>query len=466
MRQKAAAENRAGTGRRLRGREERNGKKRNLDGRGAEGKREKEENRGKRNRGKRNGEERNRGKKNAEKKSSGGRSAEDRERGKSRLKGREEGKDRIFAASALRAFQSGGCSAFSWETADGKRLFGRNLDFNRLAEGTGVTYLPQKTKIYTYGTSLENTLREDTKTETAFAAVGIGTLLLGSTPALYEGINEKGLMGAQLYYRGFAHFEEKEQRGRRPVQPPFLVTYLLGSCGSVSEAVRELEERICLSGRPMLGMVPTLHWIFSDRSGETVIAEPDRDGLHIYRNTMGVMTNSPGYPWHRTNLLNYAGLRELDYDALSINGDMLPQCFSGSGMRGLPGDWSSPSRFVRLSFLKQFCEKGNSEAEGVARMFRIFAGVAFPLGMVKVSEPGTVTEYDRGVTEFDYTVYTCVMCAESLRFYWLTYENSRIRYVDLNELMEGAGEAGTGNLLQFELSMAPEFESCAPVRPS
>lgn len=446
MRQKAAAENRAGTGYRAGGREERNRERENKE----------RKNKGKRDREKKSG-----GKKNT-----GGRSTGDRARGKGCLKGQKEGEARLLAARALRAFQSGGCSAFSWETADGKRLFGRNLDFNRLAEGTGVTYLPRKTEIYTYGTSLENTLREDTKMETAFAAVGIGTLILGSTPALYEGINEKGLMGAQLYYRGFSHFEEGEQRGRRPVQPPFLVTYLLGSCGSVSEAVRELKERICLSGRSMLGMVPTLHWIFSDRSGETVIVEPDRDGLHVYRDTMGVMTNSPGYPWHRTNLLNYAGLRELDYDALSINGDMLPQCFSGSGMRGLPGDWSSPSRFVRLSFLKQFCGKGRSEAEGVARMFRIFAGVAFPLGMVKVSEPGTVTEYDRGVTEFDYTVYTCVMCAESLRFYWLTYENSRIRYVDLNGLMEGAGETGAGEPLQFELSMDPEFEPCAPVRPS
>ena len=64
---------------------------------------------------------------------------------------------------------------------------------------------------------------------------------------------------------------------------------------------------------PMLGTVPPIHWMFSDRTGESIVVESDRDGLHIYRNTVGVMTNSPGYPWHRTNLLNYPQLRPLDY---------------------------------------------------------------------------------------------------------------------------------------------------------
>lgn len=113
-----------------------------------------------------------------------------------------DGKECLEGRRAAEAFLSslhGGCSALSWETADGQHLWGRNLDFNRLAEGTRVTFLPRKTVFYTYGTSLENTLREDTRTETIYGAVGIGSLLLKSTPALYEGINEEGLMGGQLY---------------------------------------------------------------------------------------------------------------------------------------------------------------------------------------------------------------------------------------------------------------------------
>ena len=96
------------------------------------------------------------------------------------------------------------------------------------------------------------------------------------------------------------------------------------------EVAEKIEREVQFVGNPLLGTVPPIHWIFSDGTGETIVVEPDRDGLHVYRNTMGVMTNSPGYPWHRTNLLTYAGLRDLDYDTLHINGDSLEQCFSGA----------------------------------------------------------------------------------------------------------------------------------------
>lgn len=88
--------------------------------------------------------------------------------------------------------------------------------------------------------------------------------------------------------------------------------------------------------------MPTLHWAFSDRTGEMIVVEPDRDGLKVYRNTIGVMTNSPGYSWHRLNLLNYAGIRDLDYDVLDLESDRLNQCFSGSGAWGLQATGALP----------------------------------------------------------------------------------------------------------------------------
>ena len=97
----------------------------------------------------------------------------------------------------------------------------------------------------------------------------------------------------------------------------------------MEEAVRTLEEITPIS-LPLLGSVPPLHWTFSDRSGETVIVEPDQEGLHIYRRTVGVMTNSPGYPWHRLNLLNYAGARDLEHLPPDLE-DCPASCFSASG---------------------------------------------------------------------------------------------------------------------------------------
>ena len=168
------------------------------------------------------------------------------------------------------------------------------------------------------------------------------------------------------------------------------------------------------------------------------------------------MTNSPGYPWHRTNLLNYVGLRDLDYDEWELEDNRLSQCFSGSGMQGLPGDWSSPSRFVRLAMLKKFGVKGQDEAHGVANMMHLFLSAAFPNGMVRVSQEGHLTEYDVEVIPYDYTIYTSVMCAESKRFYWTSYENQRVQYVDLEQLKFRTQP------VQFELGREPDFLCVTP----
>ena len=240
-------------------------------------------------------------------------------------------------ARALLGDLSAGCSAVAWETADGGHLWGRNFDFNRIAADSKVTFVPRGQVFYACGTELEGNLEPSTRCTAAYAAVGIGSLVLRSTPALYEGLNEKGLMGGQLYYRTFAHFAPEARPGTLPLQPPFLVTWCLATCASVEEVARALEERVSLVAIPMLGTVPPIHWMFSDRTGESIVVESDRDGLHIYRNTVGVMTNSPGYPWHRTNLLNHPQLRPLDYGELAWGGEraLLFRQRGGRPARGL-----------------------------------------------------------------------------------------------------------------------------------
>ena len=331
---------------------------------------------------------------------------------------------------------NGGCSALAWETEDGKHLWGRNFDFNRIAEGSQVTYLPRHLPFYTNGTAIEGNLEERNRKEVKYAAIGMGALGLQSTPTLFEGMNEEGLMGGQLYYREFASYPAQEREGTVPLQPAFAVTFLLTQCKSVAEVVEYLEQKVTLIHAPIFGSVPTVHWMFSDRTGESVVIESDESGLHIYRKSMGVLTNSPGYPWHCQNLLNYGNIRNGDLDGIKLNGTKLRPCFSGSGGMGLPGDFSSPSRFVRLAFLKEFGVKGKDEGEGIAYTFRLFQNVAFPLGMVRVGDTGDLTEHDAFVTDYDYTLYTAVMCAESLRFYWMTYEDLRVKSIGLEELKE------------------------------
>ena len=331
-----------------------------------------------------------------------------------------------------------GCSALTWHTGDGKHLWGRNYDFDRLAEGSGVFFFPR-------GTAYRTAAGPAGAAETArYACLGVG-LPLDPAPALYEGVNEKGLMGGQLYYRELARYGGPARPGAAAVQPPLLVYRLLARCATVEEAAEELAEGTALLPEPLLGTVPPLHWCFTDRTGETLVAEPDGDGLHLYRRALGVMTNSPGYPWHRMNLLNYAGLTPPDRPGPDLGGDVPPPCFSGSGLQGLPGDWSSPARFVRLAFLRRYACPGGDEAQGVGRMFRLLQCAAFPLGLVETGPAGPA-----GVPR-DYTAYTAVCCAESLRFYWTTYHNPQVRCADLGELLDRREP------LRFPLERPAEF---------
>ena len=320
-----------------------------------------------------------------------------------------------------------------------------------MAADSKVTCFPPGTELCTRGTSLDGSRDPAARRRADYGAVGMGTTVLGATPVLYEGLNEKGLMGAQLYYRGYARYPDRPAGGRLPLQPPFLVTLCLACCATVEEAARLLTEQVSLVEEPLLGAVPPLHWMFSDRTGDSLVVEPDVDGLHLYRNTVGVMTNSPPYPWHRANLLNYAHLRPLDYGARDWGGERLEPCFSGTGAAGLPGGWSSPARFVRLAFLRQCAGKGRDEAEGVALLFRLLHSAAFPLGAVELPEVEAETGYDREEVPYDYTVYSSVQCAESGRFYWLTYRNTCPRFVELPRLLEH------NRVLQFPLETAPEF---------
>ncbi|SCJ51963.1 linear amide C-N hydrolase [uncultured Clostridium sp.] len=347
---------------------------------------------------------------------------------------------------------NGGCSSMSWTTEDNKHLWGRNFDFNCIAEESKIIYIPKGKSYYGCGTRVENNIVEKTKTVSKYAAVGTGIRLMQSTPILYEGVNEKGVMGGQLAYRCFAKYNDKKAKGTIAVQPPFLVTYLLTRCKSVDEVVDMVENKITLMNIPILGQVPPIHWIFSDKTGESVIIEPDESGVSIYRNSMGVMTNSPSYSWHCLNLLNYFNIRNLDYDTLEINGEKFNKCFTGDGTMGLPGDCSSTSRFIRLSFLKKYAVKGIDEEEGVSNIIHLFNNVAVPLGLVELSEKNNTIVYDECLERYEYTIYTAVMCAESLKFYWVTYENQRVQCIDLNDLLD------VDDYVEYDLNRMPDFK--------
>lgn len=338
-----------------------------------------------------------------------------------------------------------GCSSIAWETSDGKHLWGRNYDFNSINESATIV-VPRKIKYYTAGTPYDHNLCEKNIVKAKYAAVGVGTTAMKVTPVFYEGINEKGLMGGQLFYAGFASFPDVPRPNSQELNPGYVVTHALLQCATVDDIVNLLTKETTCINQSIAGTLPTVHWAFSDRSGETIIIEPDDQQMTIYRNTAGVMTNSPDYRWHKQNLLGYLNVRNEEFPNRNMDGIEVTKPFKGAGALGLPGDFTSQSRFIRASFLKYYGVKGKNEEEGIQYLFHLLDNVAMPLGIVKVDNNGNQQDYDE-------TIYTATMCAESLKFYWKSYENSTIQCVDLNHELQNT------EIKCFPLkNQAPDFQ--------
>ena len=314
------------------------------------------------------------------------------------------------------------CSFLTIES-DQNVFCGRNLDFNRLVN-SGVIFIPKNSIYYTVGSKLENNLEYEHKTK--YDILGIGTNLLLPNLALYDAMNEYGLCGGQLYFREYAKYSEKIIPKITPVMPPYLVGHILANCKNISE-VLDFIKSITLINRPLLGNVANLHFIFSDKSGESLVVEQTEDSLKTYRNHLGILTNSPSYSYHIDNLSNYLNLFNLDIEEKTFSDVLIKQSYSGSGLRGLPGDFSSPSRFIKAFYLKYFSQCNDDELSCVSQVFHILDSVA----MVS----GAVLSHDN---KNDITRYSCVMTLNG--YYYKTYFNNQITKIELDEIKMSSKE--------------------------
>ena len=307
-----------------------------------------------------------------------------------------------------------GCSSFSWRTEDGRRLLGRTYDQFGDLTANRVISVPQ-------GAPCAPGLHGGDAVPGQYGYTGMAVLGFGE-PILVDGVNAAGLMGALLHFPEYAVYEEAAKPGKIAVHPGRLLAWLLGRCAGVEGAVEALS-RLTLVDEPIQGKPLPAHYILSDKTGEAVIIEPEAGGLSIHRNTIGVLTNSPDYRWHRTNLRNFVGVTNLPKAPRTIAGHEVREFGERlGGGSGLPGDYSSPSRFVRLAFMKEFAVRGKDELDGVSRMFRAFAPVAIPEGLAK-ADP----DYD----VYEQTLCTSVMCAESGVYYFAPAQNRCISAVRL-----------------------------------
>ena len=305
------------------------------------------------------------------------------------------------------------CTAVSWR--NGGHYFGRNLDLEH-GYGEQVTVTPRN---YPFR------FRAAGEMENHYAMIGMACVAEGY-PLYYDATNEKGLSMAGLNFPGNAVYRAPVS-GKDNVAPFEFIPWVLGQCADLEQA-EHLLRRLNLADIPFSSRLPLtpLHWLLSDSTGSLVV-EPMKDSLHIYRNPVEVLTNSPPFNFHMANLCQYRNLTPEEAEP-RFSGAIDLQPFSrGMGAIGLPGDFSSPSRFVRAAFVKLNSCSNVEELACVSQFFHILGSVAMPRGCVRLGE-GT----------HEITRYTSCCSADTLSYYCSTYESRQITAVDMHKVdLEG-----------------------------
>ncbi len=176
--------------------------------------------------------------------------------------------------------------------------------------------------------------------------------------------------------------------------------------------------------------VAPVHFVVHDRSGKSAVIEPLNKSLKIYDNPLGVVTNSPTFDWHMTNLRNYVNLTATNVPPINLGGVTLAQFGQGSGLRGLPGDFTPPSRFVRAVAFSQSAIPSATAAQAVLQAFHILNNFDIPYGAVR--------EAENGQTHAEATTWTSASDLKNLHWYFRTYDDQSIRSVDLAKALAAA----------------------------
>lgn len=297
------------------------------------------------------------------------------------------------------------CTAIS--LSGNHHYFGRNLDFEH-GYGECVTITPRE---YPFHFSHLPTL------EKHYAMIGMAAVE-NNYPLYFDATNEHGLSMAGLYFPVSACYETP-QPGKENLATYELIPWILGTCKTVGQAVQKLEN-INVIPKEFHATYPTapLHWLLADHS-RAITVEPVKNGLQIYENKMGVLTNEPPFDYHITNLNNYLNLTSREVRS-RFSPELSLEAYSrGMGAIGLPGDLSSSSRFIKAAFTKLNAVRPQEENSQLSQVFHILETVSQTEGCIQVGD------------KYEKTLYTsCCDTSEGI-YYYTTYENRQITGVRL-----------------------------------
>ena len=310
------------------------------------------------------------------------------------------------------------CTGITLKSKDGATVAARTIEWAESVMNTLYVVVPRNQELQ----SLTPSGIDGMKFKTKYGFVG---LAVEQKEFMVEGLNEKGLSAGLFYFPNYGEYQPYDAAHKERCLADFqLVSYVLGECSSVDEVKKALEKVRVIGIDPRAS---TVHWRFTEASGRQIVLEIVNQEMHFYDNPLGVLTNSPGIEWHWTNLNNYVNLQP---GTLPVHdfGPVEGKSFGhGSGLLGLPGDFTPPSRFVRATIFQLTAAQQPSAEESVFQAFHILNNFDIPAG----------TEFPWGKSPADVpsaTQFTVASDTHNCMIYYRTMYNSNIRCIDLKAI--------------------------------
>ncbi|MDO5481033.1 MAG: choloylglycine hydrolase [Candidatus Saccharibacteria bacterium] len=309
------------------------------------------------------------------------------------------------------------CTGVCFNDDKGRMYFGRNLDWS-VGYGQKIVVTPTG---YKYKSAFLG------ETSPKYAVIGMG-IIEENIPLYFDCGNDAGLAVAGLNFPGYAQYEPDAIEDKVNIAAYEFPLWVAMNFSTVDEVEKALED-VAIIAKPINEKYPVslLHWMIGDKT-RSIVVEYTAEGLQVFHNDVCVLTNQPGYNWHKENLRNYLNVSSVQPEKVSWGKAEMTAFGAGAMMRGIPGDCYSSSRFVRVAYYNTHYPVKSTEEENISRLFHTLAGVAMIDGAAAMADG-----------DFEKTIYTGGFSTVTNTYYWNTYDDPTIQKAALADFaVDGA----------------------------
>jgi choloylglycine hydrolase len=316
------------------------------------------------------------------------------------------------------------CTIFRMKAKDGNITIARSMEFG-VNLGYDLIVVPRNRPFFSpspvSGSGLKWTSR--------FGYIGVASM--GMDFGVSDGMNEKGLSVSVLWYESDTQYQAVAPADSSTALAQAIYSdWVLGNFSTVEE-VRSATSRVKVffyADPAKMKMALTVHFIVYDAMGGCIVIEYDKGQCNIHDNPLGIMTNSPSLPWHYTNLRQYVGLESTNPIPVKAGALSFNPTGHGDGMFGIPGDYTPPSRFVRLAMFERYVTRQPDAPSNLNLCQHVINTFTIPFGII-VDKDST-----GNVVSSESTQWVTFRDVTNRILYFKTYENQTLRKIDLKDV--------------------------------